>query len=162
MIKGNWSRKLKGLVLAAAVVIFAVGCSSALKGTKTGSSKSPSAVSAPAATGPVYHDFNDVLLPRELKVDKDESFILNSPGLTAGVLTLTGSVEASSLIQFFKNKMPADGWQLISSIEAPRTRMLYKKQSRWCVISIAEGKFRTFVEIWLAPSLAGADAGLMK
>ena len=38
--------------------------------------------------------------------------------------------------------------------------MLYKKQSRWCVISITEGQMSTRVEIWVAPTVAGETSGL--
>jgi hypothetical protein len=40
--------------------------------------------------------------------------------------------------------------------------MLYKKQTRWCVISITEGQLNTLVEIWVAPTVPGVDSGLRK
>lgn len=142
-------------------MVLATGCS-ALKGSKSSSSQTTPPQRAQPANAPVYYDFGDVLLPKELKIDKDESFIFNSPGLTAGVLTLSGRVDASSLTNFFENKMPADGWSLLSAIKAPRTKMLFKKESRWCVISIHEGQLSTDVEVWVAPTMAGADVGLTK
>ena len=142
-------------------LLLTTGCS-ALSGAKSSDTQTNSARKTQPANAPVYYDFGDVLLPRELKVDKDGSFIFNTPGLTAGVLTLTGRVESNSLITFFENRMPADGWRLISSIRSPRTKMLFHKEARWCVISIAEGQFSTVVEIWVSPTLAGADTGLTK
>lgn len=149
------------VALSLMVMVLATGCS-ALKGKKSSPSQPTPAQKTQPANAPVYYDFGDVLLPRELKIDKDESFVFNSPGLTAGVLTLTGRVDANSLTNFFEKKMAADGWYMISSIKSPRTKMLFKKESRWCVISIHEGQLSTSVEVWVAPTMAGADLGLTK
>ena len=52
------------------------------KSTPPGSSPSGTA----AESAPVYYDFGDIMLPRELKVEKKDSFVFRTPGLTAGVL----------------------------------------------------------------------------
>ena len=145
------------MVIAAMYMLS--GCS-ALKSKST--DPQTGSVGQPAVAKPktIYYDFGDVLLPSELKIDKDDSFVFRTPGLTAGVLSLKGRVEINSLINFFENKMPVDGWQAISSFKAPKSMMLYKKQSRWCVISITEGQMSTRVEIWVAPTVAGDASGL--
>ena len=163
-------RLLTIVVVAATALMLFGGCmKSALKGNPSSASQSTSSKSQ-AAKKPttVYYDFGDVLLPRELKIEKDDSFIMDTPGMTAGVLTLSGGVDARSLTNFFKNKMPADGWEMVSAITSPRTRMLFRKQGRWCVISINEGRLSTLVEIWVSPTIGGsetstaADTGLIK
>ena len=153
----KWAVVALGLL----AITFMTGCS-ALSGKKSSTSQATPSSKAQPANAPVYYDFGDVLIPKELKVDRDESFVFNSPGMTAGVLALTGRVESTSLANFFQNKMPADGWQIISSIKSPRTKMLFRKDSRWCVISINDGQLSTHVEVWVAPSLTGSDAGLIK
>lgn len=136
------------------------GCS-ALK-SKRGPTSTAASVSAQAAQPKtVYLDFGDVLLPKELSVERNESFVFTTAGLTAGVLSLKGRVEASSLITFFENRMPEDGWKLISAIKAERSMLLFKKQTRWCVIGITEGQMHTFAQIWVAPTLA-PESGLLK
>jgi hypothetical protein len=57
---------------------------------------------------PLYFDFEDVLIPRELKLNTESSFIYHSSGLTAGVLVFRSEVERNSLIQFFENNMTKD------------------------------------------------------
>lgn len=130
------------------------GCSTLQSGKESTSTAKPSAA-PPAAivkeNAPVYYDFGDVMLPRELKVDKGESFVMNSGGMTTGVLTLSGSVDATSLTTFFQNKMPVDGWREMGAFRSARSIMLFEKSTRWCVISIADGQFSTKVEIWVAP-----------
>jgi hypothetical protein len=111
---------------------------------------------APARTGaanaPVYYDFGDVMLPRELRIDQSNSFVMKSGGVTSGVLVLRGGVDSASLITFFESKMPADGWTKKGSFRSARSIMLFEKKNRWCVISVAEGKLSTQVEIWVAPT----------
>jgi hypothetical protein len=140
-----------------------MGCSA-----MTSKKAPPSSTSTPANPGAVpesksvYLDFGDVLLPKQLKVDRKYSFVLSTSGLTAGLLSLKGRVEVDSLITFFQNKMPVDGWRMISVIKASRSMLLFKKQSRWCVISIIQGRMSTRTEIWVAPTLDSGMPGNVK
>jgi hypothetical protein len=111
---------------------------------------------------PLYYDFGDVLVPKEMKVDKKLSFIYRTAGLTTGVLTLTGRVEVNSLIAFFENNMSKDNWQKLSEFKSPRTILLFQKEHRYCVINIIEGDFEAHVEIWVAPTMMKPDSGLLK
>ena len=151
--------KTMGLGIKALLVLFLTamlgvsGCS-VLK-SKKGSSPTATTVAAqPAQAQTVYLDFGDVLLPKDLKVDNDDSFVFTTAGLTAGVLSLKGRVESNSLIAFFENRMPEDGWQMVSAIKAAHSMLLFKKQARWCVIGIEEGNMSTHAQIWVAPTLA--------
>ncbi|MDY6792686.1 MAG: hypothetical protein SWH54_15600 [Thermodesulfobacteriota bacterium] len=112
-------------------------------------------------TRPLYYDFEDVLIPRELKADQKSSFIYNTAGFSAGVLVLKGRVELGSLVSFFEKNMAKDNWRLVSSFKSSRTIMLFQKQSRWCVINITEG-ISTRTEIWVAPTLNEPVSGLLK
>ena len=155
------SKAIACLALMTGVLLMMSGCS-VLKGKETTQAPGKPGMAAHTENGPVYYDFGDVLLPRELSIDKDDSFVFSTPGLTAGVLSLSGRVEVNSLITFFENKMPADGWRMISVFKAPRTMMLFKKQTRWCVISITEGQLSTTAQIWVSPTIEGNDMGLQK
>lgn len=103
-------------------------------------------------SSPIYYNFEDILIPGELKIDKKESFVFSSSGMSAGVLALNGGVEINSLIQFFEINMTKDNWKLISSFQSERTLMLFQKGMRWCVICIYDNPLRTHVEVWVAPS----------
>lgn len=153
MKKKAQDRKLTvGLAGVMIILLLTTGCST-LK-SKQQTSPSAGAAPAPAAveTPPVYYDFGDVMLPRELKVDKGDSFVMNSGGMTSGILALKGSVDSSSLVTFFENKMPVDGWRQMGSFRSDQSIMLFEKQNRWCVILIKDGRFSTGVEIWVAPT----------
>ncbi len=151
------------MTIVLVTMLLTTGCS-ALKSKKapTSSTASPANPVAAPQSKSVYLDFGDVLLPKRLKVDRKHSFIFSTSGITAGLLSMKGRVEVNSLITFFQNKMPVDGWQLISAIKASRSMLLFKKQSRWCVISITEGNMSTRTEIWVAPTLGGAQLGSQK
>jgi len=138
------------------------GCST-LKSRK--SSPSPEVtVKKNKESVPLYYDFGDVLIPRELKVDKKSSYIVQSPGFLTGILALKGNVERNSLIAFFQNNMAKDNWREISLFKSPRTStiMLFQKENRWCVISINEKEINTYVEIGVAPTVNEPESGLLK
>ncbi|MBW2331799.1 MAG: hypothetical protein JRF30_13045, partial [Deltaproteobacteria bacterium] len=107
------------------------------------------------------NDFEDVLVPSELKVDKKRSFIFyHAPDFTAGVLVLRGRVEVKSLIRFFENNMAKDNWRLASSLKSPCTIMFFNKPNRGCIINITERQLKTEVEIWVAPTMGSVEEGL--
>jgi hypothetical protein len=157
--------RVMGLKFSAMLVVFltgmlaVTGCSvlKSKKGTKT----SASAVSAqPAQPKTMYLDFGDVLLPKDLEVDSEDSFIVTTSGMTSGVLSLSGHVEANSLRTFFENRMPEDGWQMVTKFSSKHSMLLFKKQTRWCVICIEEGRMSTYVRIWVGATVAPASTGL--
>ena len=140
-----------GLIMI--MVISVCACSSLSKKDK--SATAPSAKSASGVPA-LYYDFGDVLVPKELKVDKKSSFIYQTEGFSAGVLVLKGRVDSSSLISFFEKNMAKDNWQLISSFKSDRTMLLFQKARRWCVMNINDETFTTYVEIWVAPTTKGS------
>jgi hypothetical protein len=162
----------RGMVVCvcAAMALTALGCSalnsknSASPSASAATSEKSSVTASPAPTAakeslPVYHDFGDVMLPRELTLDKKDSFVMKTAGMTSGVLVLKGSLDINSLVNFFENKMPVDGWQKMGSFRSARSIMLFEKPNRWCVIGISEGSFSTKVEVWVAPMESDGVSG---
>ena len=147
------------LGLAIAMIFSSGGCSSLTK--KNNQATAPSAKSDSGVPAR-YYDFGDVLVPKELKVDKKSSFIYQTEGFSAGVLVLKGRIESSSLISFFENNMTKDNWHMISSFKSERTMLLFQKAHRWCVMAITDESFYTYVEIWVAPTIEGIQTGLLK
>jgi len=158
------TRKKFILITLVAMILAFFLAVSGCTGMQTKSSEPPPSASAAKDEGPVplYYDFGDVLVPSELKIDKKSSFVFQTPGMSAGVLSLSGRVESSSLIAFFENNMSKDAWKKVSSFKSPRTILMYQKENRWCVINITDGNYSTDVEIWVAPTMNEPDSGLMK
>lgn len=137
------------------------GCTG-LRSHKSGTAETSAQKNRESA--PLYYDFGDVLIPRELKIDKKSSYIVQSPGFLTGILALKGNVERNSLVAFFENNMAKDNWREISLFKSPRTStiLLFQKENRWCVISINESDLNTYVEIGVAPALNEPEPGLLK
>jgi hypothetical protein len=148
---------LKIAAFMALLMLSAVACQSTPKTTDGAAAREKDEKNAP-----LYYDFEDVLVPRDLKLDTESSFVYHASGLTAGVLIFTCKVERSSLIQFFENNMAKDNWQAVSSFKSPRTLLLFQKESRWCVINITDNRWDTMVEIWVAPFGGQPGTGLLK
>ena len=109
-------------------------------------------------TTAVYYDFVDVLVPMELKIVKDRTLVVTTPGYRSGVLTLKGRVDSNSLFNFFNNNMQKDNWSVISQIKSPGTTiMVFNKPSRCAVITIRDEQINTYVEIGVAPTVTGAE-----
>jgi hypothetical protein len=104
-------------------------------------------------SGSLYYDFGDVPIYSNLKVVKKKSFVYHVPGFTAGVLGLSGRVDADTLEQFFKKSMPKDNWKLVCSFKSPRSVLFFTKEKKSCIINMTEKRFKTEVEIWVAPNL---------
>jgi len=145
-------RKLTlALVGGVLMAILVAGCSTLSSQEGQTSSTRTAPARASEANTPVYYDFGDVMLPRELKVDQGNSFVMKSGGVTSGVMVLRGGVDSASLINFFETRMPADGWTKKGSFRSGRSIMLFEKKNRWCVIAIVDGRLSTQVDIWVAP-----------
>ncbi len=126
----------------------------------TADAKSVTPVEEPKKPTALYHDFEDILVPIEMKVVKDGTVIVSTPGFKSGILTLKGMVDSNSLYNFFSNNMEKDNWQVISKIKSPGTTiMVFQKTSKCAVITIRDSQFTTYVEIGVAPTLGGGPLG---
>jgi hypothetical protein len=149
------------LIVFGVFALFMTSCATTDSHTSTGDT-SQAAIQKDQGSAPVYRDFGDVLVPSEMETVSDSSFVYVTSGLTVGVMTVKGHVETDSLILFFQNNMAKDNWKLISYFKSPKTLMLFRKQTRWSAISITEGSYYTYAEIWVAPTAGDADTGLLK
>lgn len=111
---------------------------------------------------PDVREFDDVLVPREMIVSRDASFVHQGTTRPTGLLRLAGSVEAKSLMRYFQANMPKDGWQMVSEFRGPQTLMVFQKADRMCLIAIEDSTFRTFMDIWVVPLNETVDMGPRK
>ena len=101
-----------------------------------------------------YADFDDILLPDELSVDKGNSFVYDTDSFTAGVLHLEGRVEVKSLTRYFAKHMVQDNWILAAKFTSPRILLLFEKPNKRAIMIITESRLKTHVQVWVAPFLA--------
>jgi len=98
-----------------------------------------------------YYDFEDILIPSELTLQKKDSFVYTASRMKVGLLSFKGRVEPDSLAAFFQNNMQKDGWRLISTLKFRQTMLVFLKDERACVITIREKIFTTYLEVWVGP-----------
>lgn len=139
------------------MLLLAAACSSTPKKTDGSEAREKNEQNAP-----LYYDFGDVLIPRELELDTDSSFVYHTSGLTAGILAFKSSVELASMVEFFETNMAKDNWKAVGTFKSPRTLLLFQKENRWCVINITDNRWDTLVEIWVAPYSDISGSGLLK
>ena len=139
------------------LLLLVVACSSTPQATDGSDATEPNDQKTP-----VYYDFGDVLIPRELEMDVTSSFVYRTSGFTAGILTFKSKAELSSMVAFFENNMAKDNWQAVGTFKSPRTLLLFQKENRWCVINITDNRWDTLVEIWVAPFSDLSGTGLLK
>ena len=153
----SMTRVFLTLILVFSLSAF-MGCTEAFNATPSSGDTSTTAnmkSGAPAKTTALYYDFEDVMVPKELKVVQDRTVVISTPGYTSGILVLKGRVERSSLINFFINNMQKDNWNIVSQIKSPENSILvFNKTSKCAVISIKTDQFNTWVEIGVAPNMS--------
>ncbi len=143
------------LTVLSVILLTIAGCSGSSSNWITETFSSDASENAASS---LYYDFGDVLVPSELSVDDDATYVIASAGLRTGVMTLSGNVEKNSLVNFFKTNMRKDQWTEIASFRTPkRSILLFQKENRWCVINIMDHTMTTEVEIGVVPTVDGQD-----
>ncbi len=104
----------------------------------------------------IYYDFKDVPVPKELGLERKNSFVIQTNQYTSGLLAFSGDVEIDSLISFFKNKMLEEGWRFLSSFKSPKSLIFFQKEKRFCLITVERGTFTTRTEILIIPLNQGS------
>ncbi len=98
-----------------------------------------------------YYHFQDVLIPHELKLAMEKSFIYETTSVKAGRLVFSGRVEAYSLSNFFANNMEKDGWKLVNKFGFKDVVLNFTKPNKTCTVNIYDRPINTIVEVWVGP-----------
>jgi hypothetical protein len=99
---------------------------------------------------PFYpRDFNEVLIPDGLMLDRTESMYIKSESFNGGILNYQGRLEVNSLTEFFENTMPQKGWQLSGSVKSANSLLIFTKSEKTCMISITESKLSMNTEVYI-------------
>ena len=134
------------LLLAAMILMFVLGCAA----------RQPAGQDQPAAAkgeGPnvVFYTFPDIPVPKEMNLQREKSFIYETPSVKAGVLVLTGNIDVASLETYFKVNMAKNGWRFVNSYKYGDVILNFMKDDRSSSIRTSRDAFTTQVEIWVGP-----------
>jgi hypothetical protein len=103
-----------------------------------------------------YHDFEDVLIPKGMKLVSKDSILFETPRVKTGVLVYQGRVDPVSLFDFFMVNMPKDNWSIRSYFKYNRYLLVFEKPDKDCIITIVDDRWNTTLEISVAPRLQSA------
>ena len=98
-----------------------------------------------------YYDFDDILVPSGLTLDKKNSVVYGAGRQKVGVLIFKGRVDPLSLADFFQNNMQKDGWKLFGVFRHREYLFGFLKEDRVCVITISKRCFSTKVTVNVGP-----------
>ncbi len=105
------------------------------------------------ADGHRYYDFDDIPIPMEMTLNRNDSILFESQGVKVGMLTYTGRVDSDSLFNYFQVSMQNEGWRLLSYIKYGTQILTFDKDDRLCIIRIIEGRMRSELQIWVSPKI---------
>ncbi len=100
-----------------------------------------------------YYNFDDVLVPGELKYKQNKSFIYETPRFKTGVMVFSKWwLDVGSLMDFFTYHMEKDNWKLVNSFRGKESILNFSKPDKTCTVRITEKWYGTTeVEISVGP-----------
>ncbi|MBF0202994.1 MAG: hypothetical protein HQK67_01480 [Desulfamplus sp.] len=150
---------LKIIFITISMLFLISGCSNSML---SGTGKKTSIPKGSSQANAVYYDFEDVLVPKDLKIDNSSTVVVSTPGQTSGILTLKGRIDKTSLLKFFNSNMQKDNWNIVSQIRSPSaTILVFQKISRCAVITLRDKGYYTYAEIGVAPSVGQTSSDAM-
>jgi len=95
-----------------------------------------------------HRDIKDIPVPYLMKLDKENTYLMDVKGMKLGLLTYTGRVDGYSLAENIKANFAEEKWKLQSMQNYKKTVSLsFTKDERICNVFIEEGFFNTRLEI---------------
>lgn len=143
---------IRALVLQVLVALCATACAIGPLSSPPASLEETQGEQELKEAAPLYYDFKDVPVPRELDIVNEKSFVFQTAESTIGLISFSGGLNVEFLIDFFTSRMPGNGWRLLSSFRSPKIMLFFLKGNRFCIITMVGKTFGTEVEILLTPN----------
>lgn len=144
---------LLGLLAVALSLALLAGCALFEKG--------PSRPEPPRL--PDQREFDDIMIPRDMEIDKESSAVYRRDGMSLGILRMSGNVSGNALLRYFQNNMANEGWRQVSMLRAPQSLMVFQKGNRMAVIAVDDTEMlNTYADLWVVPMNDTFDAGPAK
>jgi len=138
------------LTVVTVVLLLLTGCST-LGTSKKGNQTAKPDVNRPAAGNAPYYptEYKDLLIPGELKWNRDKTMSIRTASYAGGILNFSGRVEINSLSDFFVQTMQKNGWKLNGTIKYKEILLAFTKPNKTCMIKISEGDFGMATEVFI-------------
>ena len=87
-----------------------------------------------------YYEFDDILIPRVLKINLQRSYSFETSTFKTAVLSFDGEMDGLFLVHFFLENMNNDGWKRVSFVKGERSFVIFEKPTRSCSIIFPDEK----------------------
>jgi len=139
---------LKRLLLAVLMIVLVVGLSGCNYFNRSDEEMKPES-QVVEENQPFYaRDFNDILIPDGLRLDRKNSMHTRSQTFNGGILNYEGRLDVNSLLDFFENSMSKNGWQLAGTVKSDKSLLIFVKANKTCMITVADSKFNLNTEVY--------------
>ena len=101
---------------------------------------------------PDQREFDDVLVPRDMDIDREASAVYRRDGASIGILRMSGRVDAE-LAHAVLSEQPAAtrAGARCPMLRAPQSLMVFQKANRMAVIALSRTDLTTYADIWVVP-----------
>lgn len=148
------SISLKAFIVCAAALLAAPGCTTS---DETGSRDVPPGSASGDRTPPPYQPVQ-FAMPSDAEIDRDNTLVVGDSVQWYGTLSLTTDLSLDDTSAYYARRLPADGWEPLSSLISNRVVLQYvnRERRRAAIVTIEAGGMwsRTHVEIVVAPLVA--------
>jgi hypothetical protein len=93
---------------------------------------------------------NDFPFPQGARVDHDKTIILGGGANWTGRVLFSTSSSPTEVFDFYRDQLPAAGWQTISLIKAKTSILTFVKQDRSVTVDISDGMSGTSVGVTMS------------
>jgi len=149
-------KRTASLVVIVVLLLFSqwalIGCASTAP-------KEGGTASSETALRASFSGFEDVLIPSDISVDRKKSQVYSAGKAKVGLLTFKGRVQPDSLADFFQNNLPRNGWKLMTNMKDRDQTLIFLKDDRVCMITIAEDWWNTVCEVRVGLVEKGPEPG---
>lgn len=101
-----------------------------------------SAAPPPADIAPMSNsvgNFEDIVLPAEMKWNSKESIAIKTESFRGGILEYKGKVEINSLKDFLVTSMSNNQWKLVGEASSDEVMIAFTKPYKTCMVTLTEG-----------------------
>lgn len=138
------------IVLISFVFLLGSGCSTVSSSSKSADQQGQQDPSKTIVENAPYYptEFNDLLIPGELKFNNDKTMSIKTESFAGGILHFSGRVEMNSLAGFFETTMVKNGWKLTGTIKHKEILLAFVKPHKTCMIRVIKSGFGMSTEVF--------------
>ncbi len=128
---------MRGLARIILMSALSVGIFVILNGCTSKLAPPPSAELAPLSNS--VGNFEDIVLPAEMKWNSKDSIAIKTESFRGGILEYKGKLEVNSLKDFLVSSMANNNWKLVGEASSNVVMIAFIKPNKTCMVTLEEG-----------------------